>query len=122
VGDTVSEHEPVAPQDCTTPEYHETHRYCPTCTWTEDDDWKPRYLVRKAPGVGGNPIPHDEPVIVIRGQDALAVLMLDLYVLLYMDTYRTRADRDVINELAQHRAHLVDWQHANVDKVKRADR
>lgn len=22
------------PKDCPTPEYHETHRYCPSCSWT----------------------------------------------------------------------------------------
>lgn len=29
------------PEDCPTPEYHRTHRYCPSCTWTEAED-KPR--------------------------------------------------------------------------------
>ncbi len=23
---------------CKTPYFHETHRYCPSCPWTEDDD------------------------------------------------------------------------------------
>lgn len=23
---------------CPTPVYHETHRYCPSCPWTEDDE------------------------------------------------------------------------------------
>jgi hypothetical protein len=23
------------PENCPTPEYHETHRYCPSCSWTE---------------------------------------------------------------------------------------
>lgn len=26
----------VEPKDCPTPQYHETHRYCPSCSWTED--------------------------------------------------------------------------------------
>lgn len=26
----------VLPENCPTPEYHETHRYCPSCSWTED--------------------------------------------------------------------------------------
>ncbi len=26
---------PIAPEDCPEPFWHETHRYCPVCTWTE---------------------------------------------------------------------------------------
>lgn len=25
---------PIAPEDCPEPYWHETHRYCPVCTWT----------------------------------------------------------------------------------------
>lgn len=25
------------PEECPEPFWHETHRYCPACTWTEDD-------------------------------------------------------------------------------------
>lgn len=32
----------IMPEDCPTPQFHETHRYCPSCSWTEnytaDDD------------------------------------------------------------------------------------
>lgn len=31
----------TSPKDCPTPVYHETHRYCPSCTWTEMDLKKP---------------------------------------------------------------------------------
>lgn len=27
--------EPIAPEDCPEPGWHETHRYCPICSWTE---------------------------------------------------------------------------------------
>jgi len=27
---------PVAVEDCPEPYWHETHRYCPACVWTED--------------------------------------------------------------------------------------
>jgi len=26
----------IAPEDCPEPGWHETRRYCPTCTWTEN--------------------------------------------------------------------------------------
>lgn len=32
----------VMPEDCPTPGYHKTHRYCPSCSWTENyvaDEW-----------------------------------------------------------------------------------
>lgn len=34
------DHDPenTPPWRCPTPQYHETHRYCPSCTWTEDHD------------------------------------------------------------------------------------
>lgn len=25
----------IRPEDCPEPGWHETHRYCPVCTWTE---------------------------------------------------------------------------------------
>ena len=27
--------------ECPTPQYHRTHRYCPSCPWTEADDAPP---------------------------------------------------------------------------------
>ena len=35
-----------------------------------------RYVVRKAEGIGGDPIPDDEPCFVVRGQDVLAPALL----------------------------------------------
>jgi hypothetical protein len=26
----------IKPQDCPEPFWHETHRYCPACSWTEN--------------------------------------------------------------------------------------
>ena len=37
-----------------------------------------RYAVQKAPGIGGAPIPDDEPCIVIRAQDRLALAVSGL--------------------------------------------
>jgi len=31
----VSKHAEIAPEDCPEPWWHETHLYCPVCTWTE---------------------------------------------------------------------------------------
>lgn len=34
----MSERPEVAPEDCPEPFWHNTHRYCPVCTWTEERD------------------------------------------------------------------------------------
>jgi hypothetical protein len=47
----VSERAPIAPEDCPEPFWHETHRYCPICTWTEDQD-KPEPEQPQSP-IGG---------------------------------------------------------------------
>ena len=44
-----------------------------------------RYVVRKAEGIGGNPIPDDEPCFVVRGQDVLAPALLGEYILRYRE-------------------------------------
>ncbi len=31
----MADREPIKPEDCPEPFWHETHRYCPVCTWTE---------------------------------------------------------------------------------------
>lgn len=28
----------ITPEDCSEPFWHDTHRYCPACSWTEDYD------------------------------------------------------------------------------------
>lgn len=42
----MSQHAIIAPADCPEPYWHQTHRYCPVCTWTEADDKpkKPAYV------------------------------------------------------------------------------
>jgi hypothetical protein len=82
--------------------------------------WKPRYVVIKRASIPGPPIPPDEPCIVVRGQDVLAVKIHDDYVALYQDL--EGADPKVLEELEGHRAALVAWQEAHPDKVKVADR
>lgn len=79
-----------------------------------------RYFVEKADGISGPPIPPDEPCIVIRGQDLLAPTTLQRYI----DTYSEfdDAQEEVIEELRDHLAILLEWQMDNADKIKLADR
>lgn len=68
-----------------------------------------RYVVQKAEGVGGNPIPEDEPCIVIRAQDKLALDMIEHY----LDRYGCDAnpyDERIETDLRQHREAIVAWQ------------
>lgn len=80
--------------------------------------WTPRYIVRKADGVDGPPIPTDEPCLVIRGQDLLAARMMRLYIDFY--TLLDEHSDDVVDELSAHLGVLIDWQMAHAPKV--ADR
>ena len=80
-----------------------------------------RYVVRKADGIDGPPIPDDEPCVVIRGQDFLAIGMLATYIGMYKAGPGPKDSR-VIEELEAHFERLLDWQDANPDKVKWADR
>ena len=77
-----------------------------------------RYVVQKAEGVGGNPIPEDEPCIVIRGQDILADRVLRDYLVNYCKF--DNADPSVIAELRYLRTRVKDWQRIHGYKV--ADR
>lgn len=83
-------------------------------------DWQPRYLVQKAPGVDGDPIPEGEPVLVIRAQDVLAPLMLAHYISTYSDS--KTSDPAVIHDLCRHWEALIAWRKINQDKIKVADR
>lgn len=67
-----------------------------------------RYVVEKAPGVDGAPIPEDEPCLVIRAQDVLAVRMMRLYIDFY--TLLDDHQEDVVEELNDHLDRLVYWQ------------
>jgi hypothetical protein len=83
--------------------------------------WKPRYLVKKASGVDGPPIPEDEPCLVIRAQDVMAPMMLSTYI----ERYRKLAvepDPALVSDLLDHLEALVLWQAAHPDKIKQADR
>lgn len=81
-------------------------------------DTNRRYSVEKHPDVGGDPIPTDEPCIVIRGQDRLALSVLDFYLAMYR-TY-PGFDPRVVVELESHREDLILWQIDNPPKL--ADR
>ena len=87
--------------------------------------WQNRYEVRKADGVGGDPIPDDEPVLVIRAQDVLALEMLDDYMAAYCNLTGWSADdveaSPVIARVAAHREALVEWQKENRHRMKVAD-
>lgn len=37
--------------DCPTPEYHETHRYCPSCDWRDTDHEAAEHDRRRARGI-----------------------------------------------------------------------
>ena len=81
-----------------------------------------RYVVQKAPGVGGNPIPEDEPCIVIRAQDKLALSTIDHYLALWraLSSVAPGFDPQVLDELEQHRDAIEEWQREH--PVKFADR
>lgn len=82
--------------------------------------WKPRYIVTKAPGVGGDPIPEDEPVLVIRAQDVISEPMLQKYIREYADL--RNPDPQVTAELQEHLTALVRWQDRHPERMKVADR
>jgi hypothetical protein len=84
-------------------------------------EWKPRYLVRKADGVDGPPIPDDEPVLVIRAQDVLADVMMAAY-LAHYQVLGAYYDPAVVADLKVHRTALQAWQAAHADAIKVADR
>ena len=83
-----------------------------------------RYVVQKAPGVGGNPIPEDEPCIEIRAQDKLALGVIDHYLAIYRaicsHSAIPGAGSEVIEELEQHREAIEEWQREHPTKF--ADR
>lgn len=78
-----------------------------------------RYVVQKAEGVEGDPIPADEPCLVVRGQDKLALETLEFY----RTRYRQEEgfSDEVEARLVAERDDLVAWQAANPDRVKLAD-
>jgi hypothetical protein len=80
--------------------------------------WTNRYVVRKADGIPGDPIPDDEPLLVVRGQDVLARRILRWYIEQY-EAFR-HPDPQVLYELRQHEAVLREWQETHPTKM--ADR
>lgn len=80
-----------------------------------------RYVVQKAPGIGGDPIPEDEPCIVVRAQDQLALGVIDYYLAIYRAILAHGAgDQQVLDELEQHRDAIEEWQVEH--RTKLADR
>ena len=114
--------------DCPRAGFHKTCRHCaicPICPWTETgwqdpDRWKPRYQVRKSPHVGGDPIPEDEPCLVIRAQDMLAPAALAWYIERYEAL--DHPDPGVIEDLLATAAELERWRSEHPFSIKRADR
>lgn len=75
----------------------------------DPDGFNPRYIVHKAVGVGGPPIPEGEPVLVIRAQDRLALPLLEHYIRLY-ETLAADYDPQVVADLTDHLNALMQWQ------------
>ena len=82
-------------------------------------EWKNRYVVVKNADAEGDPIPDDEPVLVIRAQDQLAVEAMDWYLGRY--EVQQGATAEVRDRLLAHRAELVRWRNENSDRIKVAD-
>lgn len=64
-------------------------------------------------------IPAAEPVFLVRGQDALAVEVLEHYIDMYQE--QPGHDPRILAELDEHLDAIIDWQALNPDKVKVAD-
>lgn len=79
-----------------------------------------RYVVRKAEGIGGDPIPDDEPCFVVRGQDVLAPALLGEYILRYREV--PGYDPEVEAELSLLLMELGRWQASHFSTVKTADK
>ncbi len=78
--------EPIAPEDCPDPGWHKTHRYCPACTWTDEEYHAAQrlekldaardllvaagYLVHK-PGDPAAPATPDDRESLLQRRDAL---------------------------------------------------
>lgn len=62
-------------------------------------------------------IPEDEPVFILRGQDATAVACLVRYANLHRDVGRDEFHDSVVGVITQ----FETWQAANPDKVKIPD-
>jgi hypothetical protein len=83
---------------------------------------QPLYRVRKAPGVPGKPIPADEPILVVRGQDALAIPHTMAYGDRYLATYGDKADPKVMESIQRLAFQMFLYQTEHPDRVKMADR
>lgn len=59
-------------------------------------------------------IPDDEPVLLVRGQDKLALRTLDFYI---EASLRENPDPKVTELLADHRDRLAVWQATHATKV-----
>lgn len=79
----------------------------------------PRYIVTKAPGTPGLPIPEDEPCLVIRAQDVLALAMMREYI---RRATEIGVSPEVMSELYGHEYRLETWRAENPSKIKLPDR
>lgn len=82
--------------------------------------WAPRYVVTKADGVGGKPILEDEPCLVIRAQDYLALAVMGFYIAEYAEL--SDATSQVLGDLVDHWDALRVWRLVNVSAIKVAGR
>lgn len=77
-----------------------------------------RYTARKREGIPGPQIPDDEPFLVIRAQDILAIPAINWYFCQYFAI--EGHDEQVLDELYDHRKAILEWQKSHPTKV--ADR
>lgn len=62
-----------------------------------------------------NIIPENEPVFLLRGQDRLAPLMLDIYVA--MSEQNPQADPNIIKAVREHADQMRRWQSTECKKT-----
>lgn len=69
-------------------------------------DWpgRPKYVIR---GIEGREIPEDEPVFVLRGQDALAAAVVTWYAILYESA---TGDQATANQIREHARDMALWK------------
>lgn len=64
-------------------------------------------------GEGSTPIAPDEPVMLFRGQDRLAPLVL----IHYAELLTAAGKKDMAETVTRHAIRMTDWQHANGSKT-----
>lgn len=77
--------EPTRPEDCPEPFWHETHRYCPACSWTEPVEPAPPTPWRALRDRLNERLTMARQVLDEAGHGSVAVLVPVEEVLIWMD-------------------------------------